>query len=171
VVFCLVIFLYIDKLFDIFDSVPGVSLRPSTSLNDRILIITFISIIWYSLETRGMRHEMKKQNDTIIEQLRPYLQMVISLDGNHLSVSNIGKGDAVNIKMIFEGDRIIKSIPTSQFLGINKVHYYDMSIYSEWSKILIKVSYQDSVLLKEYNSHIFLVREKGKLIERPTILQ
>ena len=79
--------MYLDWLISLFNYIPGISLNTGISISDRILLVTFIGIVWYSLETRGMKIELIKQNDLMVEQNRPYIKMYLS--SGKLNIENI----------------------------------------------------------------------------------
>ncbi|MFH1657587.1 MAG: hypothetical protein ABH919_03905 [bacterium] len=94
---------------------PCSSIYSVTTISDRILFLTFLALIWYAWETRGMKNEMVTQTE--LEQ-RPFLAMYIRKykkekhkdqedyiieNGKHnqylIRVRNMGKGVALNLKV------------------------------------------------------------------------
>ncbi|MBU1953728.1 hypothetical protein KKH03_02015 [Patescibacteria group bacterium] len=118
IIISIVFSLYFEYIICLFNEIPGVSLNNTVSTSDRILLITFIGIIWYSVETRGMRSQMIRQNDLLTEQNnRPYIQ--IGLHGNKIRFENIGKGDAFKIAITLENPNSIHTLFSELANGLN----------------------------------------------------
>lgn len=73
--------------------------REANLLSTYVLLLTLIGIIWYSLETRGLR---KISAENLELSFKPYLILVfrmISREGNQFFLYNIGNGPAVKVNI------------------------------------------------------------------------
>ncbi len=166
--------LYFEYIICLLNKIPGVSLNNTVSTSDRILLITFIGIIWYSVETRGMRSQMIRQNDLLTEQNnRPYIQ--IGLHGNKLRFKNIGKGDAFKISITLE-NKIKGKYKFSPYfiLGIGKWIELPMDDYKDWDiiSVIAKYEHTDKSIKNTYWAQIKLVNnEDGQFHEQPIAIK
>ena len=64
-----------------------------------ILFLTFLALVWYSLETRGMRIEIKKQNEQYALPLVFVIFEADPLSDRKYYFRNEGFGPALNIKL------------------------------------------------------------------------
>jgi len=90
----------------------------NVSINDRILFITFLALVWYAVETQGLKKEAIKQTE--IEQ-KPVMMLYVRNRSNitdkmekvfkreytiiddlsyYLSLRNVGRGPAFNVEVI-----------------------------------------------------------------------
>ena len=100
-IFLLVIFLdlLLKFLKDVF---PPIFNEGFTTISDKILLITFFALVWYTLETSGLRKEAQKQTKFL---LAPYLRLQWNnKDGvtdpktkTSLQLVNVGQGVAQTI--------------------------------------------------------------------------
>ena len=165
----ILLILYFDFIIYFINLLPRVSLDGS-ALNNRILLITFIGILWYSWETRGMRFQMKRQNDLTVQENRPYLKVYIQ--GKKLFISNIGKSDALNIRLTLGHKTKGKHEPSPYHtLGIGKQIEIDIREHEDWDIMSVIVEYEHPVITleKPYRSLIKLVNKGGGVFKEEPI--
>lgn len=126
----------------------------SSSLNDVLLFITLIVLIWYSRETMDLKKISNKQSDRMrIEHktnLKPYLRLQKGGERN-LIIVNEGRGVAVNLRPVYKSAEISREflrIPamsaapnssTKSFVPIGHGLELDPSV----EKFIIEVAYND----------------------------
>jgi len=64
------------------------------ALSEGIYVGTGIAVLWYTVETQGMRREMVRQNDLAVAPL-----LVFTIVDDQLLLRNIGRGPALSIKV------------------------------------------------------------------------
>ena len=87
----------------------------TSSLNDILLFNTLVVIFWYSRETMELKHIANKQVSHLRTEhktnMRPYLRLQKKEGENKLQLVNEGKGVAVNLRSVYEKDRVKTQMP------------------------------------------------------------
>jgi len=71
-----------------------------TSSNDLILVITFLTILWYTYETRRTRLNLEKQTEFALTPIISLELMENQAAGYKFKLKNVGQGSALDIKII-----------------------------------------------------------------------
>jgi hypothetical protein len=79
------------------------------NISDIILALTFIAIVWYAWETRGLKIQMIKQTEL---NLRP-LVLIDWINPEKYVLRNIGNGPAINIQV---EEIMIVEVPELKYL-------------------------------------------------------
>src|SRR3989344_3288983 len=105
VVFSIFLFVtFLDLLLKFLKDVfPAMFIEGFTTISDKILLITFFALVWYTWETSGLRKEAQKQTNFL---LTPYLRLQWNEDGiqkptknqTPLQLVNVGQGVAQTIE-------------------------------------------------------------------------
>jgi hypothetical protein len=65
-------------------------------LADIALILTFLALLWYSFETRGMKNQLVRQNEL---SLRPCILISYEIDQGSYCFINVGNGPALHVQL------------------------------------------------------------------------
>ena len=95
-----------------------------------LLCITFVAVVWYTLETAKLREETSELKDItkwgIELSNRPWLTVNFFWKGKQVNeeiyISNIGKGLAVNVELKILDKTDFKSIKAIDFMAVEKNH-------------------------------------------------
>lgn len=71
-----------------------------TSSNDLILFITFLTVLWYTYETRKSRLNLEKQTEFALTPIISFELIENQAAGYKFRLKNVGQGAALDIKII-----------------------------------------------------------------------
>ncbi|GEM_PF-5315379 len=71
-----------------------------TSSSDLILFITFLTVLWYTYETRRTRLNLEKQTEFALTPIISFELLENQAAGYKFNLKNVGQGSALDIKII-----------------------------------------------------------------------
>jgi len=118
-------------------------------VNPLILLLTLLAIIWYALETRGMKKQMIKQKELSI---RPFIVLSYHVDYHCYVLKNIGHGPALYSKM--DNIDIVK---IDERLTI-KYSFENVNILTPGETATLNICYENGNLVTEQDQAVIMPR-------------
>lgn len=104
-----VITIFLDPLALWVNRIPQAAIDGLVSINDRILFLTFMGLVWYAWETRRMKNEVVTQTELSLKPILVLFVRKCSTESEYriqsspnnqnfsLKVRNVGRGPAANL--------------------------------------------------------------------------